>query len=144
MSLALRSPVAFALALILLPAPAQRPDEAWDARFRALPSTDSLRSYMRHLSARPHHLGSPYGLANARWMRDRFAAWGWDARIDTFDVLFPTPRERVVELVAPRRSERGWRSRPSPEIPPPRSEPSSSPATTRTPPTATSPRPSCT
>ena len=102
MSLALRSPVAFALALILLPPLAQRPDEAWDARFRALPSTDSLRSYMRHLSARPHHLGSPYGLANARWMRDRFAAWGWDARIDTFDVLFPTPRERVVELVAPR------------------------------------------
>ena len=38
--------------------PAQPRDEAWDARFRALPSTDSLRSYLRHLSARPHHLGS--------------------------------------------------------------------------------------
>jgi N-acetylated-alpha-linked acidic dipeptidase len=102
MSLVLRSPLAFALALALVPPPAGPRDEAWDVRFRALPRTDSLRSYMRHLSARPHHLGSPYGMANARWMRDRFAAWGWDARIETFDVLFPTPRERVVELVAPR------------------------------------------
>jgi N-acetylated-alpha-linked acidic dipeptidase len=101
MSLAARSPLAFALALVLLPLPAGRRDESWEARFRAIPSTDSLRSYMRRLAARPHHLGSPYGIANARWMRDRFTAWGWDARIETFDVLFPTPRERVVELVAP-------------------------------------------
>jgi N-acetylated-alpha-linked acidic dipeptidase len=36
-------------------------------------------------------------------MHDRFAQWGWDARIDSFHVLFPTPRERVVELVAPGR-----------------------------------------
>jgi N-acetylated-alpha-linked acidic dipeptidase len=111
MPLAAPSPLAVALAFLIFPAapapapapvPPERPDEAWETRFRAVPSTDSLRSYMRRLSARPHHLGSPYGLANARWMRDRFAAWGWDARIETFDVLFPTPRERVVELVAPR------------------------------------------
>ena len=31
----------------------------------------------------------------------QFKAWGWDAQIETFDVLFPTPKERVVELVAP-------------------------------------------
>ena len=97
-----RSPVLFALALALLPAPAGPREDAWDARFRAVPRTDSVRSYLRHLSARPHHLGSAYGLANARWMRDRFAAWGWDAQIERFEVLFPTPRERVVELVAPR------------------------------------------
>jgi N-acetylated-alpha-linked acidic dipeptidase len=98
-----RSPLLLALALVLVPPPARLPDEDWEGRFRSIPSTDSLRSYLRRLAARPHHLGSPWGLANARWMRDRFAAWGWDARIETFDVLFPTPRERVVELVAPRR-----------------------------------------
>ncbi|MGD0307570.1 MAG: transferrin receptor-like dimerization domain-containing protein, partial [Candidatus Acidiferrales bacterium] len=27
--------------------------------------------------------------------------WGFDAHIETFNVLFPTPKERVVELVAP-------------------------------------------
>ncbi len=82
-------------------APPAQPE--WEARFRALPSADSIREYTRRLSARPHHVGSPYDRANAEWVRDRLAAWGWDARIETFDVLFPTPRERVVELVAPTR-----------------------------------------
>jgi N-acetylated-alpha-linked acidic dipeptidase len=76
---------------------------AWEERYKTIPSPDSLRSYMRRLSARPHHVGSPWDKANAEWLRDRFAAWGWDATIETFDVLFPTPKERVVELVAPTR-----------------------------------------
>jgi N-acetylated-alpha-linked acidic dipeptidase len=98
-----RSPLLLALALLVVPPRHSAPDEDWEGRFRSIPSTDSLRSYHRRLAARPHHLGSPWGLSNARWMRDRLAEWGWDARIETFDVLFPTPRERVVELVAPRR-----------------------------------------
>ncbi|HET8622573.1 MAG TPA: M28 family metallopeptidase [Gemmatimonadales bacterium] len=102
MSLLVRTPLALALILSVAPA-APGLDDQWEVRFRALPSTDSLRSYMRRLSARPHHLGSPYGIANAGWMRDRFTQWGWEARIDSFQVLFPTPRERIVELVAPRR-----------------------------------------
>src|ERR1041385_4087028 len=72
-----------------------------ETRFPALPSPDSLRSYMRLLSARPHHVGSPYDSANAEWLRGRVASWGWGAKIETFDVLFPTPITRVVELVAP-------------------------------------------
>jgi N-acetylated-alpha-linked acidic dipeptidase len=73
----------------------------WERRFRALPEPDSLRAYLRQLSARPHHVGSPYGRANAEWLLARFRAWGFEARIDTFEILFPTPRERVVELTAP-------------------------------------------
>ncbi len=75
----------------------------WEAKFRAIPSADSLRSYMRRLAARPHHVGSPHGRANAEWMVQRLRSWGFEAEIETFDVLFPTPRERAVELVAPRR-----------------------------------------
>src|SRR5437667_6621890 len=75
----------------------------WEAKFRAIPSPDSMRSYMRGLSARPHHVGSPYDKANAEWLLARFKEWGWQAQIETFDVLFPTPRERAVELVAPTR-----------------------------------------
>src|SRR5213079_3322377 len=73
----------------------------WEAKFRAIPSPDSLREYMRHLSARPHHVGSPYDKDNADWILAKFKSFGLDARIETFDVLFPTPKERVVELVAP-------------------------------------------
>jgi N-acetylated-alpha-linked acidic dipeptidase len=56
---------------------------------------------MERLSARPHHVGSAYGRDNAEWIRARFAEYGWEATIEQFDVLFPTPRERVLELVAP-------------------------------------------
>src|SRR5882762_7939977 len=73
----------------------------WEAKFRAIPSPDSLREYMRRLSARPHHVGSPYDKDNAEWLLAKFKSFGLDAHIETFDVLFPTPKERVVELVAP-------------------------------------------
>jgi len=73
----------------------------WETKFRAVPSPDSLRSYMRHLSARPHHVGSPYDRDNAEWILSKFKSFGLDAHIEEFDVLFPTPLERVVELVAP-------------------------------------------
>jgi N-acetylated-alpha-linked acidic dipeptidase len=53
------------------------------------------------LSARPHHVGSPYDKDNAEWILARFKEWGFEARIETFNVLFPTPKERVVELVEP-------------------------------------------
>src|SRR5882762_3761466 len=73
----------------------------WEAKFRAIPSPDSLREYMRRLSARPHHVGSPYDKDNAEWLLAKFKSFGLDAHIETFDVLFPTPKERVVDLVAP-------------------------------------------
>jgi len=76
-------------------------EREWETKFRAIPSPDSLREYMRRLSARPHHVGSPYDRDNAEWILTKFKSFGLDAQIETFDVLFPTPRERVVELVAP-------------------------------------------
>ena len=80
-----------------------RAQRDWETRFKAVPDPDSLREYMRVLTARPHHLSSARDSVNAAWILGRFRSWGLDARIETFQVLFPTPRERVVELVAPRR-----------------------------------------
>jgi N-acetylated-alpha-linked acidic dipeptidase len=80
-----------------------RAQREWETRFRSLPLPDSLRSYMRQLSARPHHVGSPYDSTNAEWIRARLASWGWDAKIEQFDALIPTPKTRLVELVAPTR-----------------------------------------
>jgi N-acetylated-alpha-linked acidic dipeptidase len=82
-------------------ADAAKVEREWEAKFRAIPSPDSLREYMRHLAARPHHVGSAYDKANAEWILAKFKSFGLDAQIETFDVLFPTPKERVVELVAP-------------------------------------------
>ncbi|HEY6248945.1 MAG TPA: transferrin receptor-like dimerization domain-containing protein [Candidatus Angelobacter sp.] len=73
----------------------------WEKKFRAIPSTDNLREYMRLMSSHPHHVGSPWDRQNAEWMLARFQEWGWDAHIENFDVLFPTPKERHVELLEP-------------------------------------------
>jgi len=60
---------------------------------------------MQRLSARPHHVGSPYDKDNAEWLAAKFKEFGWDAHIEQFDVLFPTPKERAVELVEPRNAK---------------------------------------
>jgi N-acetylated-alpha-linked acidic dipeptidase len=78
-----------------------RAEREWEEKFRAIPSPDNLRESMKRLSARPHHVGSPYDKENAEWILSQFRAWGWDAHIENFEVLFPTPKERLVELVAP-------------------------------------------
>jgi N-acetylated-alpha-linked acidic dipeptidase len=78
-----------------------RLEREWEAKFAALPDPSRMREAMRHLSARPHHVGSAYDKANAEWIRDQFRSFGWDAQIESFDVLFPTPIERIVELVEP-------------------------------------------
>ena len=75
----------------------------WEGRFRAIPDLARLRAAMERLTARPHHVGSPYGKANAEWLRDQFASYGWEAKIEEYRVLFPTPKERRVELVEPTR-----------------------------------------
>ncbi len=98
---------AFPLVALSTPAPGEpappRPGREWGDRFVAIPSPDNMREAMRRLSARPHHVGSAYDRDNAEWILARFREWGWDARIETFDVLFPTPKERLVEMIEPTR-----------------------------------------
>ena len=72
-----------------------------ERQFRAAISPENIRESMRHLSARPHHVGSPYDKENAEWILARFKEWGFDAKIETFQVLFPTPKARTVELLKP-------------------------------------------
>jgi N-acetylated-alpha-linked acidic dipeptidase len=79
----------------------EQAERDWETKVQAIPNPDNLREYMRHLSARPHHVGSPYDQANAEWILSKFEEWGLDAHMETFDVLFPTPKVRVVEMVAP-------------------------------------------
>jgi len=97
-----RKLIALFVVLGSLDAAAQQ-GQAWAARFRAIPEARNLGEYVRIMSARPHHLGSAYGKQNAEWILARFREWGWDAQIENYDVLFPTPKERSVEMVEPSR-----------------------------------------
>ncbi len=76
-------------------------EREWEKKLQDGVRADNLRESMRRLSAHPHHVGSPYDKDNAEWMLAQFQQWGYDAHIETFQVLFPTPKERVLELVAP-------------------------------------------
>ena len=76
-------------------------ESQWEQKFREIPQPDRLREDMRRLSARPHHVGSPYDKDNAEWILAQLKSWGLDAQIEQFDTLFPTPQERALELIAP-------------------------------------------
>src|SRR5262249_47999038 len=75
----------------------------WEEQYLALPDASVIRENDRVLSAEPHHLGSAGGEKNAQWILARFHEWGLEASIETFYVLFPTPKERVVEMTGPSR-----------------------------------------
>ena len=75
----------------------QKLEQQFDAKLTA----DNLRTWMQRLSARPHHLGSDYDRQNQEFIASLFKSWGYDTTIETFQVLFPTPKTRVVELIAP-------------------------------------------
>ena len=72
-----------------------------EERFRSLPEPARMRATMERLAKRPHHIGSTYGRQNADWIAAEFRSWGFDTRIETFHVLFPTPKERLVQLIGP-------------------------------------------
>jgi len=80
-----------------------RRQRALEARFDSLLRKENLREWMKRLSARPHHVGSPHDRDNVEFMAGLFRSWGYDTRIETFDVLFPTPKVRLLEMTAPER-----------------------------------------
>lgn len=63
--------------------------------------TSNLDEWMKYLSAKPHHVGSPYDKEVVDFIAAQFKSWGYEVRIEKFNVLFPTPKLRLVEMIAP-------------------------------------------
>ena len=61
----------------------------------------NLDEWMKYLSAKPHHVGSPYDKEVVDFVATQFKSWGYEVRIEKFNVLFPTPKLRLVEMIAP-------------------------------------------
>jgi N-acetylated-alpha-linked acidic dipeptidase len=96
--------LAATLAVLTCPlwsAHAQDQDNSWETKLRSIPDQNIIRENDKRLSARPHHLGSPYDKENAEWILSKFKEWGFDAKIENFEVLFPTPKTRLLEMVGP-------------------------------------------
>jgi len=114
----IRSALAVALSLSLAPATSAAPpapplygfssahaaeEQALEARFDSFVKADDQRDWMQRLTAHPHPVGSPYGKENAEFIAGLFRSWGYDTKIEEFQVLFPTPKLRRLEMTAPTR-----------------------------------------
>ena len=71
---------------------------SWEKQFDAQLDAKNLDTWMKYLSSHPHHVGSPQDKLNADYMANLFKQWGYQTQIDTYYVLFPTPKTRVLEL----------------------------------------------
>lgn len=74
-----------------------------ETKFDSSLKRENLQTWLKRLSARPHHVGSAYGKENAEFMLALFKSWGYDAQIESFDVLFPTPKVRILEMTSPQK-----------------------------------------
>jgi len=76
-------------------------ERALEARFDANLSTDAIAARLQRMSSQPNQVGSPHDRENAEWVLSQFRGWGWDAHIEVFQVLYPTPKAESLELVGP-------------------------------------------
>jgi len=75
--------------------------EALEGRFDSLLNAEQIGGWIERMSAHPHPVGSPYSRDNAEFMRDLFRSWGWQAELEEYEVLFPTPKVRRLEMLEP-------------------------------------------
>ena len=74
---------------------------ALEETFSSKISAKNMEDWMKMMADRPHYVGTKKGKENAEWMLKKFKSWGYDAQIDTYQILFPYPKTRVLELTAP-------------------------------------------
>lgn len=72
-----------------------------EQQFDAALSAKNIGATIKELSAKPHHVGSPGGKEVVDLIYNKYKSWGWDVKVETYQVLFPTPKTRVLEMVSP-------------------------------------------
>ena len=88
--------------------------KALEAAFDAGVNSADQLEWLKAMSSAPNPVGSPHDKANAEYMLGLFKSWGWDAHIETFQVLYPTPTSTTVELVLPEHIQLGGQEPPMP------------------------------
>ncbi len=111
----------FAAGLIAAPvlsqtAPTAAPDPLADIekKFDAAIDPAEMGGWMKRMAAEPNHVGAAHNKANAEYTLQRFKDWGWDARIETFKVLYPTPQKVGLELLGKQRFKATLTEKPVP------------------------------
>ena len=76
--------------------------QSTEKKFDALLNAKNIDQYIKDLSAVPHHVASPGGEANTKYIAEKLKSWGFDTEVETFYVLFPTPVTRELEMTGSR------------------------------------------
>jgi N-acetylated-alpha-linked acidic dipeptidase len=107
-----------AAAAIAFAAPATAQNSAAiEQRFDSMISSADQLQWLQDMSSAPNHVGSPHDKLNAENTLAFFKQWGWDAHIEQFDVLYPTPISTTLELVSPEHVALGGQEPPVAEDP---------------------------
>lgn len=83
------------------PAAGPKSGRALEAAFDAQISASDQIEWLKRMAAEPNQVGSPHNKANAEATLALFKSWGWDAHIETFQVLYPTPIATTIEMITP-------------------------------------------
>ena len=90
-----------AVFLISIGAASAQEQKQLESKFDALISSENIGKTIKELTVKPHYLGSPASKEVAENLLAKFKSYGWDANIETYQVLFPTPKVRILEMTAP-------------------------------------------
>src|SRR5579875_423080 len=71
----------------------------WEKQYDDRLNAQDLDNWMQYLTAHPHHVGSAQDKANAEYIANLFRQWGYQTQIDSYTVLFPTPKIRQLVLL---------------------------------------------
>ena len=76
-----------------------------ESEFDKTLNPENLDTWMKHMSSKPHHVGSPWSKQNAEYAANKFKEWGFESKVETFEVLVPFPKIRKLSMIAPEKLE---------------------------------------
>ncbi|NOX98873.1 MAG: folate hydrolase, partial [Verrucomicrobia bacterium] len=101
--LALGSGEGYAEDLLGFDATASKAQRSLEEKYDARLSAKDMDAWLKHMSAKPHHAGSIESKEVAEFIAGKFKAWGYEIKIEEYQILLPTPVERKLELLAPKK-----------------------------------------
>jgi N-acetylated-alpha-linked acidic dipeptidase len=72
-----------------------------EKKFDEFISRENIGMTIRDLSSVPHHVGSAGSKLVAEKIQRKFRDYGFDVHIDEYQVLFPQPKIRILEMISP-------------------------------------------
>ncbi len=93
--------LSLATILISLETASAQNQKQLESSFDSNLSSENIGKTIKELSLKPHYLGSVGSKEVAENLLAKFKSYGWDAAIETYQVLFPSPKVRMLEMTAP-------------------------------------------